>query len=207
MPRGTWWQVAKPQEEQAGDGEGSPAPGQATCCLHPAPSSATTSQHGLRDLPVSLMATYVWVSHRPALLLGTCVQAAAMGSSQGLMTRPGSWNNPRKERNPSAYLSGSWCLGGKGTLSTKWGEGFASSRRRISWELLVPLVFLHTGEGRTSPELSQDSKDRESTLLMEQLCQGLILLSAASVRTTSLAGIAAALLHSVSSMWLHPGAW
>lgn len=41
-------------------------------------------------------------------------------------------------------------------------------------------MFLQGGEGWMRPELSGDFKGRESTLLTEQLCEGLTSLSVAS---------------------------
>lgn len=65
-------------------------------------------------------------------------------------------------------------------ISTKWGERFANSGRGIHREPVAPLMFLQAGKEWMRPELSGDFKGRESTLPMEQLCEGLTSLSVAS---------------------------
>ena len=133
------------RSSRQGHGERSPAPGQATRCPHPAPSSATASQRGLGHLPASSTP-----SHRPALPLGTCLRGAAGSGSLPGLSQP-SWderrsrgeacNKPHKERNPFVGSPGSRCLGGKETFGTKRARdlpGFAG---------VIPLFFLWAGEG------------------------------------------------------------
>lgn len=74
---------------------------------------------------------------------------------------------------------------------------------RIPGKLVVPLLFPQAGEGWMRPELCGDSKDRESTGLVEQLCEGSILLLAAPHEPRARDHCPAPL---APSMWLHPGA-